>query len=212
VRLHSLILEDKARRSAKRFVLVYLGDYIDRGSHSKEVIEIIINKPLEGFEILHLKGNHEHAMLQFIDHQGKNPAWLFWGGLATLASYGVKTHGQQPEDMAQMLKENLPAHHRAWLDALPYSHTEGDYLFVHAGIRPNKPIGKQAPEDMMMIRDEFFHSELSFEKAVVFGHTVFDVPLVMEDRIGIDTGAYATGVLTALVLQGMSRGFIQTGT
>lgn len=212
VHLHKLILEDKAARKAKRFVLVYVGDYIDRGSHSSEVIDLLIHKPLEGFDtIVHLKGNHEHAMLQFIDHGGVNPVWLYWGGMATLGSYGVKTVGQTPETMSQSLSDNLPTPHRRWLETLPYSHMEGDYIFVHAGIRPFQPLGKQTPDDMMTIRDAFIQSEEIFEKTVVFGHTVFPGALVLPDRIGIDTGAYATGVLTALVLENTCRELIQTG-
>lgn len=210
-RMHRLIMQDKAERKAERFVLVYLGDYVDRGAHSREVVEALIQAPLEGFEVVHLKGNHEHAMLQFVATHGQNPAWLFWGGLATLANYGVATRGISYEAMAASLAEKMPQQHRDWLEALPYYHIEGDYLFVHAGIRPRQPIEKQKPDDMMTIRDEFFNSSQVFEKTVVFGHTVFDAPLHLPDRIGIDTGAYATGVLTTLVLQGTERGFLQTG-
>lgn len=214
--LHEKILEDKDKRAADRFVLVYLGDYVDRGDKSREVLEELITAPLTGFELVHLLGNHEYSMLQFMDKGGLNAAWLQWGGLATLTSYGIGSRGlfgeiMEPYLLAEDFQRTFPAHHRAWLESLPYYHQEGDYLFVHAGINPEvSSIEEQTPHDLMTMREDFFQHPDAFDHAIVFGHTIFESPLNLPDRIGIDTGAFSNGRLTALVLHHDKREFIST--
>lgn len=213
--LQQQILEDSQKRKCSRKLLLYVGDYIDRGFQSKEVITHLLEKPLEGFEIIHLKGNHEDALLTFLEEPEKAAAWLLWGGDATLQSYGVGLHDSKrkrrsPAELAADLRIKIPEQHLEFLQSLKLSHQEGDYVFVHAGLRPGVELANQQPEDMMMIREPFIFSKLAFPYTVVFGHTIFTEPFMENDRIGIDTGAYASGKLTAVVLEDSDVAFLNT--
>lgn len=214
-RLRRLIHEDAYRRQAPRNVVVYLGDYVDRGDGSRKVIDLLIGEPLPGFISVHLKGNHEDAMLRFLDDVTVAPSWLSFGGMETLMSYGIAPpppHGLPAEFLVaqRSLVERLPRPHLDFLRRLKVSHEEGDYLFVHAGIRPGVALDEQREEDLMWIRDDFLRSEASFGRIVVHGHTITTEPEVRRNRIGIDTGAFMSGCLTALVLEGTDWFFLQT--
>ena len=215
-RLHEQIAADAATRPERRKVLVYLGDYVDRGMQSRDVIDLLLDPPEDGLQRVHLKGNHEDAMLQFLESTEIGPSWLAFGGDATLFSYGIDVFGQAPDGVDKLehirlqLLERLPQAHRRFLESLSLYHVEGDYCFVHAGLRPGVPLEKQTPEDMMWIRDDFLYSRREFGGVVVHGHSIESEPVVMKNRIGIDTGAFATGVLTCLVLAGEQRSFLQT--
>jgi serine/threonine protein phosphatase 1 len=210
--LERRIVDDAAAAGAGRNVVVYLGDYVDRGSQSREVVERLIDRPLVGFERRLLLGNHEESMLQFLDDVQIGPAWLAYGGAATLLSYGVRPPSSDRDfiRVQEELRGKLPAPHLAFLRSLQLSHVEGDYYFVHAGIRPGIPLDAQRQSDMLWIREEFLHSRQDFGKIVVHGHTITEVPEIKRNRIGIDTGAFATGTLTGLVLQGETWSFLQT--
>jgi serine/threonine protein phosphatase 1 len=214
--LHRQILEDAARHPAARRVLVHLGDYVDRGHDSAGVIDELLDRPLPGFEIVNLLGNHEDSMIRFLDDLSVGPAWLYYGGVATLASYRVEARGQSWRDERELrrlqaeLRQRLPERHLQFMQSLPLHHCEGDYLFVHAGIRPGIALGRQVREDLLWIRDEFLLSPLDHGKVVVHGHTITDVPDLQLNRIGIDTGAFATSRLTCLVLDGEARAFLAT--
>jgi serine/threonine protein phosphatase 1 len=203
---------DAAAAPSARKVVVYLGDYVDRGEHSREVIDWLIDHPLPGFERVHLLGNHEDSMLRFLTDVQIGPAWLTYGGGATLHSYGVKPPASDRDLVRAQaeLRDRLPPRHLAFLRELSLSHVEGDFCFVHAGIKPGVPLEAQALEDMLWIRDEFLGSRVDFGKIVVHGHTITDAPEVKRNRIGIDTGAFASGKLTCLVLDGESWSFLQT--
>ncbi len=216
--LHDRIRDDAAKSAAGRKVAVYLGDYVDRGNESKQVIDLLLDPPLEGFESVHLKGNHEAFMLDFLSDPLVAQVWIANGGGATLASYGVE-YGhltgrplgtEELDELRLALIEALPARHREFLDDLALYHREGDYLFVHAGIRPGVPIERQDEEDLVWIRDEFLDSPADHGFVVVHGHTIEWNPAVRPNRIGIDTGAFASGTLTALVLEGEERDFLHT--
>lgn len=218
--LHDRILADSAGRAASRRVLVHLGDYVDRGPASRQVVERLAAEglaaeALPGFEIVSLKGNHEALLLDFLD--GREPAggWLANGGGATLFSYGVPPPDPWDEEDVDRtraaLAARLPAHHRSFFSCLPTIHQEGDYLFVHAGIRPWAPLDRQAEADLLWIREPFLEWSKPFGVIIVHGHTIARAPDVRTNRIGIDTGAYASGVLTALVLEGAGRTFLATG-
>lgn len=215
-RLHEKIAQDAAARPQGRRVLVYLGDYVDRGLQSCQVLDRLMDPPRDGFERVLLKGNHEDAMMQFLEDTAIGSSWMGFGGDATLYSYGVDVFGTPPEGVErldfiqQSLRERLPAGHRALLNGLRVAHVEGDYFFCHAGVRPGVDLQAQSAEDLMWIRDEFLHHRKPFGKIVVHGHSIDPKPVVTANRIGIDTGAFATGVLTALVLWGQERGFIAT--
>ncbi len=214
-RLHQLIHEDAYRRQAPRNVVIYLGDYIDRGDASPEVIELLLDEPLPGFLSVHLKGNHEDTLLRFLGDTGIGASWMLYGGADTLASYGVRpppfTGGEgEIERVQRELRTRLPERHRRFLAGLKLIHEEGDYLFAHAGVRPGVPLDRQQEEDLLWIRDEFLLSDAEFGKIIVHGHTITERPDVQRNRIGIDTGAFASGTLTCLVLEGTDWSFLQT--
>lgn len=213
--LHEKIRADAADFPDWRKVLVYIGDYVDRGLQSKEVIDLVLNTSFPDFEPVYLKGNHEALMLDFLGECRDCATWLGNGGKATLYSYGVHLDERlsadaRLEEARRRLNEALPPAHRAFLESLRLSHEEGDYLFVHAGIRPRLPLDRQDEHSLLWIRDEFLCSSADHGKVVVHGHSVSWNPEVRQNRIGIDTGAFASGVLTCLVLSGSSRTFLQT--
>ncbi len=215
--LHEAILEDSAEasgRPAGRRVLVYLGDYVDRGPHSRELLDMLIEQPLPGFEAVHLMGNHDLLMRQFLAGEDVAVAWMMNGAGATLVSYGVDpaasyAAGDGAGRLRAALEARLPGEHRAFLDGLGLSHVEGDYLFVHAGIRPGLALEAQDPHDLLWIREPFLDSGADHGKVVVHGHTPRPVPDVRDNRIGIDTGACYGGRLTALALENDERRFLQ---
>ena len=194
-------------------VLVFIGDYVDRGGDSKGVIELLLNLP-PNFTTHFLRGNHDQALLDFLADPGSFPIWKDYGADETLASYGVPTPASDAEAALRRtrdwLQESLPARHLRFFETLKSCATIGDYYFAHAGVRPGVPIEQQEERDLMWIRDEFLNSRASFGKIVVHGHTPANAPVVRPNRIGIDTGAYLTGHLTALVLEGTRRRFLQT--
>lgn len=214
--LHARIAADAAYAvPGTRMLAVYLGDYVDRGLHSREVIDLLIEEPLPGFESVHLRGNHDHEFLAFLDDPVKGAAWLRYGGDATVYSYGVRVPGDTPaaerlEVLRDLLRAAVPSRHLAFLANLPFTFELGDYLFVHAGIDPDKALERQTPADLLWIRDEFLESEVDFGRIVVHGHSVTERPEVRENRIGIDTGACYTNALTCVVLEGNTRRFLST--
>jgi len=215
LRLHDMIAEDASRWPDCRKIAVYLGDFVDRGLEVGKVVDILLDAPLAGFESVYLLGNHEASLLQFLDDISIGSGWLFYGGTETLYSYGVNmpSDGSEGERLTRIQAElaaKIPERHRAFFRTLRLHHVEGDYLFVHAGIRPGVPLERQDKEDLLWIRDKFIHSNTDHGKVVVHGHTISEHPEVKPNRIGIDTGAFATGVLTCLVLHGAERNFIQT--
>ncbi|MBL8660151.1 MAG: serine/threonine protein phosphatase [Rhodospirillales bacterium] len=214
IRLHELIRKDARARPEASLVAVYLGDYVDRGTGSFEVIDLLLNEPLAGFANVHLKGNHEDMMLRFLDGPA-SLGWLLNGGVATLASYGVAAGGPMIylADLDALRRELLaamPADHLRFLLGLEMMHIAGDYAFVHAGVRPRVALAAQQPADLMWIRDKFLRSGEDFGKVVVHGHTIADEPEMTANRIGIDTGAFASDRLTCLVLEGSERRFLRT--
>ncbi len=211
MRLQDKIRADAARSRARRRVIVYLGDYVDRGPDSQAVVEHLAQNPLEGFETVHLKGNHEDMMLRFLAGEPVARIWFMNGGMETLRSYGVTGLVEDLPAIARAaLARGVPEGHRQFLGGLALSHTEGDYLFVHAGIRPGVPLARQGEADLLWIREEFLDSDASHGKVVVHGHTISPRPEVRANRIGIDTGAFMTGRLTALVLEEDDASFLAT--
>ena len=213
--LHRDILADAEAADATRRTIVYLGDYVDRGLHSREVVDLLIGQPLAGFETVHLIGNHEEFLLDFAQRLDHARLWLYNGGETTLRSYGVEVPEivRCDDDLAEARTaffEALPAHHLAFLNSLVRCHEIGDYFFAHAGVRPGVPLDRQKPEDLVWIRDELLESDDDFGKIVVHGHTISRNVEIRDNRIGIDTGAYSSGVLSCLVLQGRERSLIQT--
>jgi serine/threonine protein phosphatase 1 len=153
-------------------------------------------------------------MLRFLDDTSSGSGWFANGGVATLRSYGVEFAYDDllsPERLRDRLSRRVPSRHLDFLRGLALSRVIGGYLFVHAGIRPGIAMELQTPADLMWIRGDFLNSGVEHGKIVVHGHTITDYPEVRPNRIGIDTGAFATGRLTCLVLEGDSRRFLHTG-
>jgi len=214
-RLHALITEDAAAAGAAGNLLVHLGDYIDRGPSSRQVLDRLAGGPPPGFEAVWLRGNHDDLLVRFLDDGAPPDPWLMNGGVATLASYGIDV-GLPPVEPAAAdglrrdLARRLGPRSLDFLRRLRPSHTVGDYLFVHAGVRPGVKLAEQDPADMMWIRGDFLDWGGHFGRVVVHGHTITPAPVFRPNRIGIDTGAYRTGRLTCLVLEGASQRLLQT--
>ncbi len=218
-RLHGMILEDAAPDSPDsadlRKVVVYVGDYVDRGPDSAGIIAMLIEEPLQGFESHPLKGNHEDMMILFLESGEGSEMWMFNGGRDTLDSYGIgisdiSLFRGDREALALAFRDAVPESHRAFLDGLRLHHREGDYLFVHAGVRPGVALEDQSEKDLIWIREEFTDSDADFGAIVVHGHSIRAEPETKPNRIGIDTGAWRSNRLTALVLEGETRRFLQT--
>jgi serine/threonine protein phosphatase 1 len=206
--LERLLLDidnDLTQRPIEVPLVVLLGDYIDRGPDSASVLEQLV-ACRKAFELICLKGNHESLMLQFLDDPSRLDDWIRFGGLSTLVSYGLGPSLDSQTDrssalIAHELNQALPQSHRFFLNKLRPSFTCGDFYFAHAGVRAGIPLEKQSEHDLLWIREDFLLHEGFFEKIVIHGHTPVHEPQVMPNRINIDTGAYATGRLTCLVLE-----------
>ena len=209
------VLTAAARPGAPRVRVVGLGDYIDRGPASREVLDLLAAlRTTRATACDLLMGNHEESLKRFLEDPALGSAWCGFGGRETLASYGIEAPLRQDDatgwrDARDALDRALPDGHHALLDALQFSAEAGGYLFVHAGVRPGVPLDAQDPEDLLWIRDRFLRHRGVHERTVVHGHTPARAPHVDHRRIGVDTGAYATGVLTAVVLERDRRSFVQ---
>jgi serine/threonine protein phosphatase 1 len=210
-RLLAHIDDDVRTFPAHRAIEVFLGDYIDRGPDSRYVMDRLIERS-QTHEVVCLKGNHELFLLDFLRNPELLHQWRQYGGLDTLMSYGVvppfKPTAAELEALAADFHKAIPAAHLDFLNRLRPSFTCGDYFFVHAGVRPGVSIRKQQEKDLLWIRDEFLQSEDDFGKAIIHGHTPVPVAEIRRNRINIDTGAYATGLLTCLILEGDKLWFI----
>ena len=193
-----------------RKILVYLGDYVDRCMHSRQVIDCLLANNFPDFEKVFLLGNHEQVLLQFLLSQDDAIAhdWFRFGGLSTLVSYGINVRGiPTAKDLAGLraeLTEKLPAVHLDFFQRLALNYEIDGYFFVHAGIKPKVKLHLQRAEDMLWIREEFLNSDVFHGKVIVHGHSVTDEPEIRHNRIGIDTGAYVSGKLTCAVFEHIS--------
>ncbi len=214
--LLGLIVYDAGTIEATRQILVFLGDYVDRGPDSAGVIERLVSGLPEGFRSVFLKGNHEAIMLDFLHRPDRLDRWLLNGAEATLASYGLDVggfdwHWGDEAGCRDDLVAAMPETHLAFLNGLGLCETVGDYFFVHAGVRPGLALDRQRPDDLVWIRDDFLGSTANFGKIVVHGHTPVDKPEIRPNRIDIDTKAWLSGKLTALRLHGNTQTFLATG-
>lgn len=190
--------------SDRQNVLIFLGDYVDRGPASMQVVDYLSKLIRPGWQIVKLIGNHEYSLLEYLKNPEIYAVWRTYGGAETLLSYGVKppmfSDAEEIGRAHREFAEKLPREHFLFLSGLSASYEVGDYFFVHAGVRPNVRLDEQVAEDLLWIRDDFLISDQDFGKVVVHGHTPAEKPIVRSNRIGIDTGAYATGQLTAVKL------------
>jgi serine/threonine protein phosphatase 1 len=184
--LMALLEVDKNRDS-----LIFLGDYIDRGPQSLDVVEYLIHLSLNGYHTVFLKGNHEAMLLDYLSGKDQN-IFLLSGGSNTLDSYG-----QHIDRLHNLI---MPPSHQEFLQSLHLFYETDSYIFVHAGLVPRVPLNQQQEKDLLWIRDAFIHSTYDFGKIVIFGHTPFKEPFVTKNKIGIDTGAFYGNRLTCIEL------------
>lgn len=202
---------DTAMHPASNAINVFLGDYVDRGPDSKRVLERLISCCVAQPTVC-LMGNHEAFLREFLNNPDILSTWRRYGGLDTLLSYGLtptmKTEAQERRKLASDLNRLLPSSHREFLSSLKRYFICGDFFFVHAGVRPGISLTEQSEDDLLWIRDDFLECKNDFGKVIVHGHTPVLEPDVRSNRINIDTGAYATGRLTCLVLENHEVRFI----
>jgi serine/threonine protein phosphatase 1 len=196
---------DESAHRCTRSIVVFLGDYIDRGPDSRGTIDFLLACATSR-EVVFLKGNHETFIRRFLDSPEFLADWRSLGGLETLVSYGLKpslrrSHSDD-EQLSHELLAALPPQHLSFFESLPLSFTCGDFVFVHAGIRPGIALKKQSEDDLLWIREDFLHHTSPFEKFVVHGHTPVNAPDIRSNRANLDTGAFATGRLSCIVIEG----------
>lgn len=204
---------DIASRPAIRPVFVFLGDYVDRGPSSRETIDRLVEHA-ETSECVFLKGNHEQIAISCLRDRALFDHWMRLGGVETLLSYGVSPKGFSDEGQIVRLQaafhDALPQAHFRFFRDLQNSFVCGDFFFAHAGVKPNVQLSDQKESDLLWIRQEFLSSSEDFGKIVVHGHTPTREVEVAPNRINIDTGAFATGRLTCLVIDESSLSVIDT--
>lgn len=213
--LLSLINADVAQFPAIRPVYVFLGDYIDRGHWSRETIDRLIEHADE-HESVFLKGNHESIAISCLSDRTKIDHWLRLGGMETLSSYGVApdlfANRKQAAGTQLAFHNALPQSHFRFLRNLRESFASGDFFFVHAGVKPDVDLAHQTEKDLLWIRHEFLLSSRDFGKIIIHGHTPTEEIELRSNRINIDTGAFATGRLTCLVIEGETLSVIDTAS
>jgi serine/threonine protein phosphatase 1 len=202
---------DMAAHPKSNTTRIFLGDYIDRGPDSKRVLDRLISCSVAQPTVC-LMVNHEAYLREFLENPDVLSVWRRYGGLETLLSYGLtptmKTNAQEHRKLASDLNRLLPSSHREFLSRLKEYFICGDFFFVHAGVRPGISLAEQSEDDLLWIREDFLKCEDDFGKVVVHGHTPVLEPDIRPNRINIDTGAYATGRLTCLVLESDEFRFI----
>lgn len=206
--------DDGARGAGARSQLIFLGDLIDRGPESRGVVERLMALAQSGARVRFLMGNHEEVFLRALAGDSRALRFLARiGGRETLLSYGISEDDYNSHDygeLARLAAEKVPAAHLAFLGGFEKWIEMGDYLFVHAGLRPGIALEDQSMSDLCWIRDDFLRHRDSFGKMVVHGHSITEDIDLRSNRIGIDTGAFASGRLTAIGLEGEERWFLST--
>ena len=213
-RLLEAVDADIASRPEADTYVVFLGDLIDRGPESRQVVERLRSLSGQPFRPIFLLGNHEEVLLRLLDgERGLLISWMRFGGAECVQSYGLDTHrlANVPEEEAiDLVRKAIPPDHVEFLRSFIDTFRFGDYLFVHAGIRPGVELGRQSQRDLRWIRSPFLDSGANHGFVVVHGHTIEREVVELDNRIGIDTGAYATGILTAIGLEGSDRWYLTT--
>lgn len=205
--MFTVIDRDLTTIGSRRPIHVFLGDYVDRGPDSCRTIELLIERGRR-HESVFLKGNHEAFLADVLKDPSQLDQWKQFGGLQTLTSYGLRPSlnpdAAEQAELVQQLAMKIPSYQRQFFDSLRLRFVCGDFFFVHAGVKPGVPLAQQQEQDMLWIREEFLQTERHFGKYIVHGHTPVQEPDIRPNRVNIDTGAYATGNLTLLTIQGDS--------
>ncbi|MEL6829014.1 MAG: metallophosphoesterase [Pseudomonadota bacterium] len=210
--LHEIRSHNASQRSAETHI-VFLGDLIDRGPNSRQVIDRLIDGAAPEETWWFVKGNHEEALVRGLRGESNLlPDWLKHGGYDTAESYGLEKGalmGQPDDAIEHLLLSAIPKRHIEFLSEFNETVRFGDYLFVHAGIKPGVAPEQQTGKDLRWIRNEFLNSEANFGCIVVHGHTISETVQIKSNRVGLDTGAYKTGILSALWIEGTDKGTLQ---
>ena len=215
--LNALLAEierEIAERPPRKTLLVFLGDLIDRGPSSAQVVERLRTYVRICVRCFFILGNHEEVLLRILDGDASLiQSWLRFGGAECLKSYGadpVEISVLDGESAIEAVRAAIPAEHQEFVRGFVDTCRYGDYLFVHAGIRPGVPLDQQLQSDLRWIREPFLLDESDHGCVVVHGHTIAAEVEERPNRIGIDTGAYRTGILTALAVEGAQHWYLDT--
>ena len=209
---HEGITHQIRQRAVEDWRIVHLGDYVDRGPNSRGVLDFLVAAKARDPRIICLAGNHDVGFLDFLKEPDPAGMSATNGGVETALSYGVRLDLKHPAAFAAQhaeLVRSVPDEHRRFVGNLVFSAELGDFFFCHAGIRPGVPLDEQEPRDLIWIRDPFLEHDGLFAKVIVHGHTQSRDPEVRRNRINVDTGAFASGVLTALLIEGSDKQFMQ---
>lgn len=212
-RLHEMIADEIARDCIADWRIIHLGDYADRGPHSREVLDFLARASARDERIIALCGNHDEGFLDFLANPQDAYLFIDYGGFDTAASYGVELRTMRRDELFEshrQLLSAMPDSHLTFLRDLKHSVTFGDFFFCHAGVRPGVALDAQSPHDLCWIRGEFHNHRGLYDKVIVHGHTPCREPEVLPNRVNVDTKAFATGRLTALVIDGKEKRFIAT--
>jgi serine/threonine protein phosphatase 1 len=212
--MHARIAAEIQRDQPGDWRIIHVGDYIDRGPQSRGVINLLRRLVRDDPHVIALGGNHDFGMVDFLGRPDKDALFARHGGSETARSYGVEADFSSQwlaRQAADHLLAAIPETHLAFLKGLPRAVAYGDFFFCHAGIRPGVPLAEQNPEDLIWIRDTFLNWPRLHEKVIVHGHTPRPEPELMPARVNVDTGAWMSGVLTAIGIEGKSKRLLQVG-
>lgn len=210
-RMHAAIAAEIGRDRPDDWRIIHLGDYVDRGPGSRQVLDLLAAANADDPRVIALLGNHDEGFLDFLADPANDRLFVGYGGFETAASYGIVLDTLTPQTLRnshRALAAAVPAGHTAFLRALPRACAFGDFFFCHAGVRPGVRLDAQDPYDLIWIRGEFLHHPGLFDKVVVHGHTPADEPEVRPNRVNVDTRAFSSGRLTALVVEGREKRFL----
>jgi len=211
-RMHARIATELAENTPREWRIIHLGDYVDRGPDSASVIELVARRTREEPRVLALSGNHETKFLAFLASMEQWQQFADFGGWETALSYGVDIDFTTLAGLRaghKALRRAVPESHMHFLNGLGYSAVFGDFFFCHAGIRPGVPLEQQSTHDLTWIRGEFLNYTGPHPKVIVHGHTPHAEPEILANRVNVDTRAYASGILTALVIDGAEKRILQ---
>ena len=210
-RMHAMIAAEIERDRPADWRIIHLGDYVDRGPQSRQVLDLLANATKRDPRMIALMGNHDQGFLDFLADPADARLFIDYGGFDTAASYGVVLDTLTFDSTVRSHRDlvaAMPAQHLTFLRDLARCCSFGDFFFCHAGVKPGVALDAQNPHDLIWIRGEFLRHQLPFEKVVVHGHTPGDEPEIMPNRVNVDTRAYDSGRLTALVVEGREKRFI----
>ena len=208
-------IEGKIHRSgSSQEQIVFLGDYVDRGLEVRKVLDFLIELQARR-NCVFLRGNHEQILLDFLSNPDAGEEWIRFGGLETLAAYGVGFNLLRGTDIDWLrvhdqFCSSFPEKHREFLESTILCYSAGDFFFAHAGIDPARSFSDQSAHDLLCVRGKFLNNKDLREKIVIHGHSHVTKPEIRRNRIGIDTGAYATNVLSAVLIWNQNISFIES--